>query len=539
MEMEGKTAIIIGAGPAGLTAAYELLDKTDIKPIVFEMNENVGGISKTVDFKGNRIDVGGHRFFSKSDRVMQWWTNILPLQGAPSKDDIAHGRDIEFPVKSTRREVGAAHAHDVTSPDPEKTDKVMLIRKRLSRIFFKRKFFDYPIKLNLETFRKMGLASTVRSASSYIRVRLFPIREVRSLEDFFINRFGRELYQVFFKDYTEKLWGVPCSEISPEWGAQRIKGLSMGKTVYHALKSLFFKDTSMAQKSTEASLVEKFMYPKYGPSQMWEEVARLVEEQGGEIHLLHKATGFAHRDGRITEVIVRDESDKSTAIIKGDYFLSTMPIKDLIAAIGDGVPHGVASIAQGLVYRDFVTVSLLLKNLHMGEVTGKSAEICMVPDTWIYVQEKDVLASRMQIYNNWSPYLVKDEGNIWVGLEYMCNEGDNLWARSDDEFLSLAVSELKKIDAIVEEDVLDGVVIRMPKAYPAYFGTYDRLQVIREYTNRFENLYLIGRNGMHRYNNQDHSMLTAMVAVENIVNNLETKDNIWSVNVEEEYLEIK
>lgn len=537
MEMGRRTAVIIGAGPAGLTAAYELLDKTDIKPIVFEMSDSVGGISKTVEFKGNRIDVGGHRFFSKSDRVMQWWTNIIPLQGAPSKDDIAYRRDIEFPVKGTRREVGATHAQDVISPDPEKAEKVMLIRKRLSRIFFRRRFFDYPIKLNLKTIRKMGLASTFRSASSYIRVRLFPIRDVRSLEDFFINRFGRELYRVFFKDYTEKLWGVPCSEISPEWGAQRIKGLSMGKTVYHALKPPLLKDTSMAQKSTEASLVEKFMYPKYGPSQMWEEVARLVEEQGGEIHLLHKATGFTHRDGRIIEVIVRDESDKSSKTIRGDYFLSTMPVKDLIAAIEDGVPHTVASVAQGLLYRDFVTVSLLLKNLHMGEVTSKSTMGNRVPDNWIYVQEKDVLASRMQIYNNWSPYLVKDESTIWVGLEYMCNEGDSLWARSDDEFLRLAASELKRIDAIAEDDILDGVVIRVPKAYPAYFGTYDRFQVIREYTDGFENLYLIGRNGMHRYNNQDHSMLTAMVAVENIVDNLETRDNIWSVNVEEEYHE--
>jgi len=508
IDVNRKTAIIIGAGPAGLTAAYELLEKTDIKPIIYEMSNDIGGISKTIAYKDNRMDIGGHRFFSKSGKVMRWWTNILPLQ-------------------------------DISSHDPETTDRVMLIRKRISRILFRRKFFDYPIMLNFKTFTNLGLMRTCRSALSYIRVRLFPIKETRSLEDFFINRFGRELYEVFFKDYTQKVWGVPCSEISPEWGAQRIKGLSIAKAVSHAVRYIFFKDSSIYQKGTETSLIEQFMYPKYGPGQMWEEVARIVEERGGEIHLLHEAIGFVHRQGRIEEVVVRDESNKNTLAIKGDYFFSTMPVKDLIAALGDDVPPEVSSIARGLKYRDFISVGLLLKELRLDAGSRKRKSQDIVPDNWIYVQEKDVKVCRLQIFNNWSPYLVQDEKTVWIGLEYMCNEGDDLWEKSDGDLLRLAVAELVKIGAVAEKDILDGLVIRMPKVYPAYFGSYDQFHVIRAFTDGFENLFLIGRNGMHRYNNQDHSMLSAMAAVDNILNNVRSKDNIWSVNAEEEYHEAK
>ena len=530
--MNRKKAIIVGAGPAGLTAAYELLEKTGIKPIVFEMSGDIGGISKTINYKGNRIDMGGHRFFSKSDRVMQWWMDIFPLQGAPSRDQVAGLAEKVVPGPGL---TGSA----CRTADPEKTDRVLLVRKRLSRILFMRKFFDYPISLNLRTFTNLGLKRTVKAGFSYLRACLFPIREEKSLEDFFINRFGRELYLTFFKDYTEKVWGVPCEEISPEWGAQRVKGVSVSKAILHALKRAVSSDSSLFQKGTETSLIEQFMYPKYGPGQLWEEVARLVEERGGEVHMMHRVVGFNHSDSRIESVVVEDLAGGGRMTVEGDFFFSTMPVKDLIRALGDGVPEEVSSVAEGLMYRDFFTVGLLLRRLRLGSGAEKGTASSLVPDNWIYIQESDVRACRLQIFNNWSPYMVRDDRNAWIGVEYMCSEEDDLWAKSDEELFDFAIGELDRIGVIDREDVLDGVTIRMTKVYPAYFGAYDRFHVIREFTDRFENLFLIGRNGMHRYNNQDHSMLTAMIAVENIVNGVKSKENIWSVNTEEEYHETK
>ncbi len=524
--MAQKIAIIIGAGPSGLTAAYELLDKTDIKPIIYEMTGDIGGISKTVNYKGNRIDIGGHRFFSKSSRVMRWWQNILPLQGVPSKDDIILEKNI--PIS---KEPGA--------PDPEKTDKAMLIRNRLSRIFFLRKFFDYPVSLNLNTFSNLGLARIIKIGLSYIKIRIFPIKDENSLEDFFINRFGRELYLTFFKDYTEKVWGVSCSKIKPEWGAQRIKGMSISKAIIHAVKSIVSRDSSISQKNVETSLIGQFMYPKFGPGQLWEEVAMIIKEMGGEIHKMHKVLCINYQNDKITEVNVKDEITGEIKGIKGDYFFSTMPVRDLIESLGDDVPKEAQEVAQGLIYRDFVTVGLLLKKLKIKNDSKLKTINNIVPDNWIYIQERDVKLGRLQIFNNWSPYMVKNENTVWIGLEYFCSEGDKLCNKSDDEFAKFAIDELSEIDIIEKEDVIDSTVIRTPKTYPAYFGTYNRFRVIREFTDTFKNLFLIGRNGMHRYNNMDHSILSAMLSVENIINDIKTKDNIWDVNIEEEYHEEK
>jgi len=522
--MNQKTAIIIGAGPAGLSAAFELLDKTDIKPVVFEMTSDIGGISKTVNYKGNRIDIGGHRFFSKSDRVMIWWQNILPLQGSPSKDDIILGRDIIL-------------SKEIDAPDPEKTDLVMLIRSRLSRIFFLRSFFDYPISLNRETFKNLGLARIIKIGLSYLRARLIPIKNEKSLEDFFINRFGTELYLTFFKDYTEKVWGVPCTRIKPDWGAQRIKGLSITRAIIHAVKYSFLKDTSIDQKKTETSLIEQFMYPKLGPGQLWEEVAQQIKEKGGEIQLKHKAVGIEIQNERILEVKLENIATGEILRAQGDYIFSTMPVKELIHAMNPNVPVNVREVADGLVYRDFITVGVLINKLKIINETKIGTVNNIVPDNWIYIQERDVKLGRLQIFNNWSPYMVKDLDTLWIGLEYFCNEGDELWNKSDDEFAVFAIDELEKIGIIDKTDVLDSTVIRMPKAYPAYFGTYERFQVIRDFVDRFENLFLIGRNGMHRYNNADHSMLAAITAVENIIYGIKTKENIWQVNTEGEYHE--
>jgi len=488
-----KTAIIIGAGPAGLTAAYELITKTDIKPIIYEASDDIGGISKTVNYKGNRIDIGGHRFFSKSDKIMDWWKNILPLQNGI---------------------------------DPEKTDKIMLIRNRLSRIFFLRKFFDYPISLNYETIKNLGIKRLIKIGFSYINIRLFPIKEEKSLEDFFINRFGKELYLTFFKDYTEKVWGTSCKEIKPEWGAQRIKGLSITAAIKHAVKSIFSKQ-GLEQKNTETSLINKFMYPKLGPGQLWEEVLKIIKEKGGEIYLNNKITGIKSEEDKITKVSIKDKTGEIKTQ-KADYFFSTMPVKDLIQGLND-VPEEVKRVARGLIYRDFMTVGLLLKKMKVDNIQ----------DNWIYIQERDVKIGRIQVFNNWSPYLVNNKNNIWLGLEYFCNEGDELWSKTDKEFAEFAIDELEKIDMIEKEDVIDNIVIKMPKTYPAYFGSYDEFNIIRNFTDKFDNLFLIGRNGMHRYNNSDHSMMTAIVAVENIINNRKDKSNIWNVNTEEEYHEEK
>ena len=522
-----KSAIIIGAGPAGLTAAYELLERTDVEPIVFEMTDDVGGISRTVEYKGNRIDIGGHRFFSKADRVMNWWRDRMPLQTAPSSDDLILGRDPVGPGPKA------------TEADPEKMDRVMLLRGRLSRIFFLRRFFDYPVSLNFNTIANLGLFRIARIGVSYVLARAFPVRVEKSLEDFFINRFGRELYKTFFKDYTEKVWGVPCNRIKPEWGAQRIKGLSVRKVLAHAIKALLTsKDASVAQKSVETSLIDRFMYPKLGPGQMWHVVRDLIISKGGEIRMGRKCVALRRDGQRVVEADFVD-ADGAVETVKGDYFFSTMPIKDLIRTFGEDVPDHARKVAEGLLYRDFMTVGLLLNKLKLRNETGTRTVGDIVPDNWIYIQEPEVKVGRLQIFNNWSPYMVADPSKVWVGLEYFCDEGDELWSMPDADFIRFAIDELALIGIIDKADVLDSTLIRMPKAYPAYFGTYDSLHLVRDFVDGLENLFLIGRNGMHKYNNQDHSMLCAMTAVDNIAAGILSKENIWSVNTEEEYHEEK
>ncbi len=530
--MEKKTAIIIGAGPAGLTAAYELLEKTEVKPVVYEATDAVGGISRTINYKGNRMDIGGHRFFSKSDKVMEWWKNIIPLQGAPSKDELL--LDKEYPGQKHNLKTFPG------GPDPQKTDKVMLVRRRLSRIFFLRKFFYYPVTLNANTFRNLGIVRIIRIGISYVRIRLFPIKKEKSLEDFFMNRFGKELYETFFKDYTEKVWGVPCDKINPDWGAQRVKGVSVSKTIEHALKKQFKKDESVSQKKVETSLIEQFMYPKYGPGQMWETVAEAVKAKGGDVLMNQEVIGLVNEGSRVTAVRIKDKRTGKTATTKADYVFSTMPVKELIASFEIPAPEEVKEVSEGLIYRDFITVGLLLKKLSIKNETEHHTVGKIVPDNWIYVQERDVRIGRLQIFNNWSPYMVSDlENTVWMGLEYFCSIGDVLWNKSDAEFKKFAAEELERIGIIRKEDIIDSTVVRVPKTYPAYFGTYDRFDVIRKYVDSYENLFLVGRNGMHRYNNQDHSMLTAMRAVENIAKGISGKDNIWAVNTEEEYHEGK
>jgi protoporphyrinogen oxidase len=519
-----KKAIIIGAGPAGLTAAYELLCRSDVIPVILEKSSYMGGISRTVNYKGNRIDLGGHRFFSKSDRVMNWWLQHLPLEArAVGSQNITY--------QQQRREISVAGA----GPDPENTDEVMLLRKRKSRIYYLRQFFEYPIQLTRITLAQLGLVRTLRIGFSYLRSMLFPEKEVVNLEQFFINRFGRELYLTFFKDYTEKVWGVPCNKISAEWGEQRIKGLSITKAILHFLKLQAKKNSGVAQKGTETSLIEQFLYPKLGPGQMWETVARKVIQMGGEIVTGFNVSAIHCENGRIRAVSGTDEQGQLQKF-EGDYFFSTMPIQELIRSLDTTVPANVREVSDGLLYRDFITVGLLLKKLKIGQNNGSRQ---LIDDNWIYIQEPDVLAGRLQIFNNWSGYMVADPERVWLGVEYFCYETDDLWKKGDEEMAALAKEELDHIGIIDRNDVLDSTVIRMPKTYPAYFGTYDRFEEVRQYIDGFENLFLVGRNGMHKYNNQDHSMLTAMVAVDAIISGSTDKASIWKVNTEMEYHEHK
>ena len=453
---------------------------------------------------------------------MNWWLQMLPLEAdAPSEIQIGY-----------QNQTTTVHSRPV-AVDP---DKVMLVRKRTSRIYFGRKFFAYPITLSADTLAKLGLFRTARIGLSYLRAVLFPIRPELNLEQFFINRFGRVLYSTFFQSYTEKVWGLPCSEISAEWGAQRIKGLSIRKTISHMLRRVApRRDADLAQKDVETSLIEQFLYPKFGPGQMWEEVGRQVMARGGQILMGWSVEQIEwDENGLIVAVHARHAGSVDTQRFAGDYFFSTMPVKDLIAGMKPAASAAIRAIADGLVYRDFITIGLLCRNVKLRNTSGE-----LVRDNWIYIQEPDVLVGRLQIFNNWSPAMVADAANIWVGLEYFCNENDAVWNKSEKELIELAKSELVRLGMVEHDDVCDAVVIRMPKTYPAYFGSYGKFPELIDWVNGIENLFLIGRNGMHKYNNQDHSMLTAMTAVDNIVAGVRSRANLWELNTEAAYHEEK
>jgi protoporphyrinogen oxidase len=515
-------AIIIGAGPAGLTAAYKLLKTTNYQPIIIEESGEVGGISRTVNYNGNRMDLGGHRFFSKNTEVMNMWTDLMPVQGAPAKDDKLLSR--EKPLVTG-------------GPDPENTDRTMLIRTRVSRIFYLRKFFDYPISLRLATFTNMGFARTLSAGFGYVWSAIFK-RPENSLRDFMINRFGSPLYKMFFEDYTEKVWGRNPSDISASWGEQRIKSLSLSRAVLAVLKKPFIKKGSIAQKNVETSLIEQFFYPKKGPGQLWETMASEIKALGGEIRFNTTAVAVNMEAGNVTSLVVEKDGVRKT--VCGDVFLSSMPIKDLATAMGDVMPADVKNIAQNLPYRDFIAVGLLVKKLNLKNRTNIKTVSNIVPDCWIYIQERDVKLGRLQVFNNWSPYMVKDlENTVWIGLEYFCNEGDDLWSMPDKAFIGFAVNELCKIGVIDRSDVIDAKRLKVKKAYPAYFGAYCEFDKVVDYLNTVENLYCIGRNGQHRYNNMDHSMLTSIAAVNNIRSGEKDKSPVWNVNTEKDYHELK
>ena len=514
-----KRVVIIGAGPAGLTAAYELLRAPEeYEVVLLEESGEVGGISRTVRYHGNRMDIGGHRFFSKSREVTDWWREQMPVQGAPSFDDRLLGR--EKPLAPG-------------GPDPEKEDRVMLVRQRVSRIYYRRHFFDYPIRMSWQTIRNMGFATTVRAGFSYLAAALHK-RPETSLENFYINRFGRVLYSIFFEGYTEKLWGRHPREISADWGAQRVKGLSVLAVLRDMLSKLLPKSAKKTRK-VETSLIEEFTYPKYGPGQLWETVAAGVREMGGDLRQGCRVTRLDLEDGAVRRV--RYERDGKEEVLEADLVLSSMPVKDLVAGMDGAVPEEARRIAAGLPYRDFVTVGLLVDRLNLKNGTDLPTLGGIVPDCWIYVQDTGVKLGRIQIFNNWSPYMVKDpEHTVWIGLEYFCAEGDAFWNMGEEECVRYVADELVRMGVLESADaVRDSHRERVKKAYPAYFDTYSEMDTLIGWLNTVKNLYCIGRNGQHRYNNMDHSMMTAFEAVRAIRSGDESRDAIWNVNPEKEY----
>ena len=513
-----KKVVIIGAGPAGLSTAYELNKSDDFDITILEMEKFVGGISRTAYYNGNRMDVGGHRFFTKVERVSDLWHEIMPLQGAPSLDDILLERKVDL-VEG--------------GPNPELVDEVMLKRNRISRIYFLKKFFDYPISMKMRTFVNMGFFRSMHAGFGYIGSAIHKRKE-KSLEDFYINRFGKPLYRLFFESYTEKLWGVHPSKLSADWGAQRVKGLSLMKAFLTAITKPFKKKN----KKVETSLIESFEYPKYGPGQLYTLLADKLVKSG--VNIVY--------DAEVNQIILDDNHNISKVVCsngntyEADYFVSSMPIKDLFKAIGEAnVNKEAYDTAVNLPYRDFITVGVLLDKLRIKNKTKIKTLNNIVPDTWIYVQERDVTMGRMQLFNNWSPYMVKDpEHTVWMGLEYFCSEGDEMWNDSDEHFIATAIDELIKMGIIEsKENVLDATRLRVKKAYPAYFGSYDNFSVVRNELDSITNLYCVGRNGQHRYNNMDHSMLTGLIAADYIKENKTDKEALWNVNTEKEYHETK
>ena len=517
--MKKKKVVIIGAGPSGLTAAYQLLKNSNkYEVVILEESNDIGGISKTVKYHGNRMDIGGHRFFSKDKRVADFWTNIMPLQGKDSYDDIKLNRKKQLSI-------GGA--------DPETDDNVMLIRQRVSRIYYSKKFFDYPITLKRETFKNMGFKNTIESGFSYLKSLIVKKDEV-SLENFYINRFGKKLYSMFFKEYTFKLWGRYPSEISADWGSQRVKGLSIKTIIKDMLNRVF----NIKNKNVETSLIEEFMYPKYGPGELWERVLEEINKMGGVILKNHEVVKVKVENNNIVGVGCLVDGLEKT--INGDIFISSMPLKDLVNSMGEVVPNKIKKIGMNLPYRDFVTIGLLVKKLNLKNETDIKTLNNIIPDCWIYVQEPGVKIGRIQIFNNWSPYMVKEPDKyVWIGLEYFCDEGDWFWKLSDKKAVQYAIDELIKMRIIEQDDIIDFHREKVKKAYPAYFDSYKDIDKLIKYLNKIDNLYCVGRNGQHRYNNMDHSMVTAFETVDNILNNIKSKDNIWNVNTDKSYNEEK
>ncbi|MEI6702239.1 MAG: NAD(P)/FAD-dependent oxidoreductase [Deltaproteobacteria bacterium] len=465
--------VVIGAGPAGLTAAYELT-RLGVPVVVVEQDSQVGGLARTVEYRGFRFDIGGHRFFTKIDHLKSLWQTML-------------GADL-------------------------------LVRPRLSRIFYRGRFFDYPLK-PMNALRNLGVGESMLILGSYILSKISPVFPETSFADWVSNRFGTRLYRKFFESYTEKVWGIPCHTISAQWAAQRIQELSLRTT----LTNMFFSNRFKKDTQSIKTLIEEFLYPRLGPGMMWEAFQYAVIEHGGRIELESKVSGLLHDGERVTSVVTA--KDGQSFLWQPAQVISSMPLLNLIHALSPPPPETVIAAADSLRYRDFLTVALIID-------VDK-----LFPDNWIYVHDASVRVGRIQNYKNWSPDMVPDQTKTCLGMEYFCTAGDDLWSMADQDLVLLATNELAAIGLAKKNLIKDGVVVRMPKAYPVYDEEYPQaVATIREYLDRFINLQVVGRNGMHRYNNMDHSMLTGMLAVRNLSGE---KHDLWGINVDEEYHEIQ
>jgi protoporphyrinogen oxidase len=510
-----RKVVIIGAGPAGLTAAYELSRKPGYEILVLESDFQVGGISRTVDYKGNLIDIGGHRFFSKSDRVLEWWANFLPVV------DTSHPHS-EIGYHNRKKEVDSLLWKSARN--------AMLIRPRQSRIYFKQKMYDYPLKINMNLVINLGKKRSLRIARDLMTSWLRPINPEKNLEDFYINRFGREIYKMFFKDYTRKVWGKPCTEISAEWGRQRVKSLKVPELVWHSFKKMvgFHNGDS---NGTSRSLIERFLNPAKGPGMLWEKVAEECKAAGVVFSMDSRVSGLHLEGNRVTRVdYVRDGKTLSAEC---DEVFSTMPLQELARSMGPAVPEEVNGVFRSLEYRDFLIVGLKVSELRFEKEAGE-----FIRDNWIYIQDKGVNVGRLQFFNNWSPFMVSGDG-FWIGAEYFCNHTDDIWTMKDGDLIDMALRELETIGILHADRFIDGTVVRCPKAYPSYTGAYTDIGRVKDFLNTVVNLYPMGRNGLHKYNNQDHSMLTAFHAVESMMAGGRDKEAVWDINSEEEYHEEK
>ena len=511
--MEKKKVIVIGAGPAGLTAAYELAKTGRYDVLVLEADHQVGGISRTINYKGNLIDIGGHRFFSKSDQVLEWWAQFLPVI-----DTTQDHQEITYHNRTK----------GIDNLVLKSAENAMLIRPRLSRIYFKQRMYDYPLKISLKMMLNLGKKRSLRMMRDLIKSWLFPIRPEKNLEDFYINRFGNEIYRMFFKDYTKKVWGKACKDISAEWGRQRVKSLNVPELVWNSLTRMLGIGR-FTNRNASRSLIEKFLYPAKGPGMLWEKVASECLAMGVELRQGAHVRQLSVENGRISSVCWHEGGGDHSA--SPDLVLSTMPLRHLFRSMGDAVPPAVAEVASNLEYRDFLIVGLKLERLCFDSEQGHD-----IRDNWIYIQDKGVKVGRLQLFNNWSPFMVSGGGQ-WIGAEYFCDKGDDLWDMRDEDLIRLALEELASIGILETDKYVDGTVFRCPKAYPSYTGIYTDIQCLRDHMETIGNLYPMGRNGLHKYNNQDHSMLTAFKAVELIERGETSKEELWTVNTEDDYHE--
>ena len=510
--MTQKKIVIIGAGPAGLTAAYELAKTQKYSICILEAEDSVGGISKTVKHQENLIDIGGHRFFSHSKIVLDWWLQFLPVV-----DTTGH-LEINYHQQS----------QSLDEIILKKSEEAMLIRSRKSRIYFKKNLIDYPLKLNLSLLKSLGLGPSFRIMTGILQSRLFPKREVKNLEEFFINNFGKELYEVFFKEYTEKVWGKPCTELSADWGKQRIKSLKIREIIFHSILKLV-KPQGMF-KTQSRTLVEKFLYPSKGPGMLWEKVTEECQKMGVTLIKNAKVNSIQFQGNLVKSVSYNDKGIQAKNL-QCDAVFSTMPVKELIKSLHTEIPSTVVSIAESLEYRDFIIVGLQLQKLSLVPEKGKK----MVEDNWLYIQDQGVKVGRLQLFNNWSPFMATSD-LAWIGAEYFCKRGDDVWSLTDDALIDFALVELESIGILDKNDFVSGKVVRCPKAYPSYTGSYSKINLIQEFLEEKTNLFLMGRNGLHKYNNQDHSMLTAFKAVELFEKNHPSKKEIWAIHADDEYV---